>query len=141
MTRQALLQGAGAAVLSVSVTARAAAANGIRVGMIPDAGATQVSIDEKAPLRDYLSAKVGRPVELVIPTNYNATVEALGNGFLRLATGNGFGHGYSFFSDGKKGGGLVRAVAIFGRGILRFLVRGGFIVLRELPHPFSSGER
>jgi phosphonate transport system substrate-binding protein len=57
----------------------------LRVGMIPDAGATQVSIDEKAPLQSYLSEKLGRPVELVIPTNYNATVEAIGNGSLDIA--------------------------------------------------------
>ena len=57
----------------------------LRVGMIPDAGATQVSIDEKAPLRDYLAEKLGRPVELIIPTNYNAAVEAIGNGSLDIA--------------------------------------------------------
>ena len=63
----------------------AGAEDAVRVGMIPDAGATQVSIDEKAPLRDYLAKAVGKPVELIIPTNYNATVEALGNGSLDFA--------------------------------------------------------
>jgi phosphonate transport system substrate-binding protein len=53
--------------------------------MIPDAGATRVSIDQKAPLRDYLAKSMGEPVQLVIPTNYNATVEALGNGSLTFA--------------------------------------------------------
>jgi phosphonate transport system substrate-binding protein len=57
----------------------------VRVGMIPDAGATQVSIDEKAPLREYLERVIGTRVELMIPTNYNATVEALGNGSLDFA--------------------------------------------------------
>ena len=57
----------------------------LRIGMIPDAGATQVSIDEKAPLQKYLADRLGRPVELVIPTNYNATVEAIGNGSLDIA--------------------------------------------------------
>jgi len=57
----------------------------LKVGMIPDAGATQVSVTEKAPLRAYLERKLGRSVELVIPTNYNATVEALGNGSLDFA--------------------------------------------------------
>ena len=57
----------------------------ISVGMIPDAGATQVSIQEKEPLRAYLVRKLGREVNLVIPTNYNATVEALGNGSLDFA--------------------------------------------------------
>jgi len=53
--------------------------------MIPDAGATQVSIEEKGPLRDYLSKSLNIPVNLVIPTNYNATVEGLGNGSLDFA--------------------------------------------------------
>ena len=57
----------------------------VNVGMVPDAGATQVSITEKAPLKAYLEQKLGRPVNLVIPTNYNATVEALGNGSLDFA--------------------------------------------------------
>ena len=64
---------------------RAAARDGIRVGMIPDAGSTQVSVQEKAPLRDYLTKAMGVPVELIIPTNYNATVEALGNDSLDFA--------------------------------------------------------
>ena len=63
----------------------AAADQAVRIGMIPDAGATQVSVEEKAPLRDYLASAMGRPVELIIPTNYNATVEALGNGSLDFA--------------------------------------------------------
>jgi phosphonate transport system substrate-binding protein len=72
-----------AALTALPPAARAAAA--LRVGMIPDAGATQISIDQKKPLRDYLAAKLGRDVDLVIPTNYNATVEALGNGSLDFA--------------------------------------------------------
>lgn len=85
MTRQTVLKSIGATMLLGSGTAPVGAAAAFRIGMVPDAGATQVSIDEKAPLRDYLSAKIGRPVELVIPTNYNATVEALGNGSLDFA--------------------------------------------------------
>jgi phosphonate transport system substrate-binding protein len=57
----------------------------LAVGMIPDAGATQVSIQEKEPLKNYLTQHLGAPVNLVIPTNYNATVEALGNGSLDFA--------------------------------------------------------
>jgi phosphonate transport system substrate-binding protein len=57
----------------------------INIGMVPDAGATQVSVKEKAPLKAYLEHKLGRPVNLVIPTSYNATVEALGNGSLDFA--------------------------------------------------------
>lgn len=57
----------------------------LKVGMVPDAGATQVSIQEKAPLKAYLEQALHRPVDLVIPTNYNATVEGLGNGSLDVA--------------------------------------------------------
>lgn len=57
----------------------------VAIGMIPDAGATQVSIQEKEPLKNYLAASMGQQVNLVIPTNYNATVEALGNGSLDFA--------------------------------------------------------
>lgn len=85
MTREIVLKGLGAGVLLGTLPARVWAAGTLRVGMIPDAGATQVSIDQKTPLKDYLSAKLGRPIELIIPTNYNATVEALGNGSLDFA--------------------------------------------------------
>jgi len=57
----------------------------VNVGMVPDAGATQVSVKEKEPLKAYLEQKLGRPVNLIIPTSYNATVEALGNGSLDFA--------------------------------------------------------
>jgi phosphonate transport system substrate-binding protein len=68
-----------------ALLSRLQAAESARVGMIPDAGATQVSIEEKAPLRRYLSDAMGCEVNLIIPTNYNATVEALGNGSLDFA--------------------------------------------------------
>src|SRR3546814_4859490 len=63
----------------------AAAADALRIGMVPNAGATQVAVSEKAPLQRYLAEKIGTPVSLIIPTNYNATVEALGNGSLDVA--------------------------------------------------------
>lgn len=63
----------------------ASAIEPLRVGMVPDAGATQVSVEEKAPLQAYLEKQIGRPVKLIIPTNYNATVEGIGNGSLDIA--------------------------------------------------------
>jgi phosphonate transport system substrate-binding protein len=74
-----------AVALIATLSGRAHAEDAVRIGMIPDAGATQVSIDQKAPLQAYLSKTLGRPVNLIIPTNYNATVEALGNGSLDFA--------------------------------------------------------
>jgi len=72
-------------IVVVLITNIVAGDRPVSVGMIPDAGATQVSIQEKAPLRDYLARQMGGDVNLVIPTNYNATVEALGNGSLDFA--------------------------------------------------------
>jgi phosphonate transport system substrate-binding protein len=82
-----LLVAAFALTLAVAYVDRPgrAAGEAIRVGMIPDAGATQVSVDQKKPLKDYLEMALGQPVELIIPTNYNATVEGLGNGSLDFA--------------------------------------------------------
>jgi phosphonate transport system substrate-binding protein len=73
------------AIASVFVLGMHAGDRSIAVGMIPDAGATQVSIQEKGPLKDFLAKQMGQEVNLVIPTNYNATVEALGNGSLDFA--------------------------------------------------------
>jgi phosphonate transport system substrate-binding protein len=81
--RSFLTHATGAFAVAAALPLRGADA--VKVGMVPDAGATQVSIEEKAPLRDYLSKAVGAKVELIIPTNYNATVEALGNGSLDFA--------------------------------------------------------
>lgn len=83
-TRRSFLGLGGAFVLASSVPVRAQSGT-LHVGMIPDAGATAVSVDQKAPLRDYLAHATGRDVQLIIPTNYNATVEALGNGSLDIA--------------------------------------------------------
>ncbi len=74
-----------AGVFSLLAAGAPKAAEPLRVGMIPDAGATQVSVEEKAPLQKYLEQQLGRPVTLIIPTNYNATVEGLGNGSLDVA--------------------------------------------------------
>ena len=52
----------------------------IRVGMVPDASATAASLEEKKPLQAYLSEALGVPVKLIIPKDYNATIEGLGNG-------------------------------------------------------------
>ncbi|WP_102224937.1 phosphate/phosphite/phosphonate ABC transporter substrate-binding protein [Acidimangrovimonas sediminis] len=78
----------GTAIAAGSVAAAGplmAADTPLRIGMVPDAGATQVSVEAKAPLQAYLEKALGRPVKLIVPTNYNATVEGLGNGSLDVA--------------------------------------------------------
>jgi phosphonate transport system substrate-binding protein len=80
------LRAALAGLAAVVATAGAVnAAEPLRVGMVPDAGATQVSVEDKAPLQAYLEKALGRPVRLIIPTSYNATVEGIGNGSLDIA--------------------------------------------------------
>lgn len=86
MHKQVSRRGFMATAIASSIgISRLRAAAGLSIGMIPDAGATQVAIDQKAPLKDYLSKMLGGPVDLIIPTNYNATVEALGNKSLDFA--------------------------------------------------------
>lgn len=87
VVRRKFVLAAVVAVSSLALTDRPgrAADSAVRVGMIPDAGATQVAVDQKKPLKDYLQSALGQPVDLIIPTNYNATVEALGNGSLDFA--------------------------------------------------------
>jgi phosphonate transport system substrate-binding protein len=72
-------------VAAIGAAGHAGAVEPLRIGMVPDAGATQVSVEEKAPLQKYLEHELGRPVVLIIPTNYNATVEGIGNGSLDIA--------------------------------------------------------
>ncbi len=72
-------------LLALCCAGAAQAAEPLRIGMVPDAGATQVSVQDKAPLQAYLEHALGRPVQLIIPTSYNATVEGIGNGSLDVA--------------------------------------------------------
>lgn len=74
-----------ATIVSSAAVTSLRGAGGLSVGMVPDAGATQVAVDQKAPVHDFLAKALGTSVNLVIPTNYNATVEALGNNSLDFA--------------------------------------------------------
>jgi phosphonate transport system substrate-binding protein len=84
-TSRRLIIQAGPALAAAIFGRIAAASDRVRVGMIPDAGSTQLSVEQKAPLRDYLAKSMGEQVDLIIPTNYNATVEGLGNDSLDFA--------------------------------------------------------
>ena len=85
ITRSTFVTLAGGFVCTAAGTNAVLGDDTTRVGMVPDAGGTQVAVDEKAPLREYLARQLHRTVDLIIPTNYNATVEALGNGSLDFA--------------------------------------------------------
>ncbi len=64
---------------------RALAADTFTVAFIPEVATTPSSYAAKQPLVDMLSRAVKRSVKLVIPTNYAATVEAIGNDSVDLA--------------------------------------------------------
>src|SRR5215212_7029586 len=55
-----------------------------RVGLIPNQNPEKVEA-EYAPFGEYLSDRIGREVELFVPTSYNAVVEAMANDELDLA--------------------------------------------------------
>jgi phosphonate transport system substrate-binding protein len=56
----------------------------LRVGLIPNENPEEV-VAQYQPLEDYLNKKLGREVELSVPTTYNAVVEAMVSGELDLA--------------------------------------------------------
>jgi phosphonate transport system substrate-binding protein len=72
-------------VIAITQLAPAFAEDLIRVGMVPDSGATAASLEEKKPLQAYLSEALGTPVKLIIPKDYEATVEGLGDGSFDFA--------------------------------------------------------
>lgn len=84
-SRRSFLSAGGAAALTVALGRRAMAADDLRIGFIPEVATTPESIAAKQPWVDYLQQRLKRNVKLIIPTNYAATVEALGNGSLDVA--------------------------------------------------------
>jgi phosphonate transport system substrate-binding protein len=64
---------------------RVRAADELRVAFVPEVATTPASIAAKQPFIDYFAQITGRSVKLIVPTNYAATVEALGNGSIDLA--------------------------------------------------------
>jgi phosphonate transport system substrate-binding protein len=83
--RSFILVSSGAVTLGGVLGARAFAADELRIGFIPEVATTPDSIAAKQPWVDYFEQKLGRKIKLIIPTNYSATVEALGNGSLDVA--------------------------------------------------------
>jgi phosphonate transport system substrate-binding protein len=56
----------------------------LRVGVVPNQNPEKIQA-EYEPFGDYLSAQLGREVELTVPTSYSAVVEAMVNDKLDLA--------------------------------------------------------
>jgi len=79
-----------ASVLLASLAAPSLAAQPVlRVGMIPDVNPSKLVRDAQ-PLVRYLERKTGAKVEMTVPTNYAAVVEALANNQLDFAYLGGF---------------------------------------------------
>lgn len=74
-----------AAVLSLGACqAQGPAAPPLRVGLVPKESPDKTRADFE-PLRRYLEEKVGRPVEVIVPTDYTAVVEAMAAGKVDVA--------------------------------------------------------
>jgi len=71
--------------LAAAAPSRVLAADTLTVAFIPEVATTPSSYAAKQPLVDMLARATKRAVKLVIPTNYAATVEAVGNDSVDLA--------------------------------------------------------
>jgi len=85
LSRRFFMRSAAGLAAALFVPGRARAADELRVAFIPDVATTAASYAEKQPLVDMLQKATGRTVRLIIPTNYAATVEAIGNEGVDLA--------------------------------------------------------
>jgi phosphonate transport system substrate-binding protein len=83
--RRRFLAAGGAFALAASLRGIARAADPIRIAFVPEVATTAESLAAKQPFVDYFQQRLHRSVKLVIPTNYAATVEALGNGSVDVA--------------------------------------------------------
>jgi phosphonate transport system substrate-binding protein len=77
------------ALLVLLCACRPAAPRTLRMSMIPTTDPTK-AIREMQPLVDYLSRRTGTKVEMTVPTNYAAVVEALVNDQVDVAHLGGF---------------------------------------------------
>lgn len=84
-SRRTFVAGSAGLAIAATVPRLAGAADDLRVAFVPEVATTADSISAKQPFIDWLSKATGRNVKLIIPTNYAATVEALGNGSVDLA--------------------------------------------------------
>lgn len=85
VSRRFFVRAAAGTATAAMLPARLLAADELRVAVIPDVATTAASYAEKQPLVDMLQKATGRSVRIIIPTNYAATVEAIGNDGVDLA--------------------------------------------------------
>ena len=84
-SRRTFLAAGSAFALGAALRAPAYAADPLRIAFVPEVATTPDSIAAKQPFVDYFQRRLNRPVKLIIPTNYAATVEAIGNGSVDVA--------------------------------------------------------
>ncbi|MBD5633991.1 MAG: phosphate/phosphite/phosphonate ABC transporter substrate-binding protein [Candidatus Eremiobacteraeota bacterium] len=84
-SRRAFIVSTAVATTSLAFPARGRAADELRVAVVPEVATTANSVAQKQPLVDLLQHATGRSVRVIVPTNYAATVEALGNDGVDLA--------------------------------------------------------
>lgn len=75
---------AGAASMTMFGCGGSGEDNTLSVGLVPNQSPEEVQAQYQ-PFEDYLSDELGRPVELNVPTSYNAVVEAMTSGELDIA--------------------------------------------------------
>lgn len=85
LSRRAFTLGTTATIATAFTPRPARSADELHVAFVPEVATTSASISAKQPFVDGLSKATGRDVKLIIPTNYAATVEAVGNGSVDLA--------------------------------------------------------
>ncbi len=85
LTRRSFLTGAAAVAAALALPRFARAADDLHVAFVPEVATTPQSIAAKQPFIDFLQHATNRTVRLIVPTNYAATVEAVGNGSVDLA--------------------------------------------------------
>lgn len=83
--RRSFVAAASALGAAAVLPTRARAADELRVAFIPEVATTATSISDKQPFVDWLQKVTGRSIKLILPTNYAATVEAIGNSSVDLA--------------------------------------------------------
>jgi phosphonate transport system substrate-binding protein len=85
LSRRTFALGTTAALATAFVPRAARAADELHVAFVPEVATTSASISAKQPFIDWLAKATGRDVKLIVPTNYAATIEAVGNGSVDLA--------------------------------------------------------
>jgi phosphonate transport system substrate-binding protein len=127
------------AALCISACKQAAPQAPLRVSMIPTTDPAKAT-REVQPLVDYLARRTGAQVQMTIPTNYAAVVEALINDQVDVAHLGGF----TYVQASKRAGAIPLAQRERDRNFHSFFITGpasAIQSLADLPgHSFAFGD-